>query len=752
MGETGCGKTRLIRFMCQLQAGAVAVDGPKNMVLMKVHGGTTANDILRKVEESEKLALHNKERHKVDTVLFFDEANTTEAIGLIKEVMCDQRMNGKPLTHGSNALKIIAACNPYRRHTRDMIERLEMAGLGYHIRAEKTDDRLGRIPLRQLVYRVQALPPSMLPLVWDFGQLNSEVEELYIKQIVARYVHSGQIPVGSEHVISSVLAASQRFMRETESECSFVSLRDVERAMNVLVWFYKHKEVAILLKDQFYEDHMEDDVDEEEEEDEEPDEYEPLDYLTQALVLSLGVCYHACLQEEREAYRNNISKYFTHPCVLTEGGDQMLEEINRCQDVFLKQLKLGPNIARNAALKENVFMMVVCIELRIPLFLVGKPGSSKSLAKTIVADAMQGEAAASPLFKTFKQVHMSSYQCSPLSTPEGIVGTFRQCSRFQEGKDLNRFVSVVVLDEVGLAEDSPKMPLKTLHPLLEYGCDDEDNPPPHKKVAFIGISNWALDPAKMNRGILVSRGVPDEDELKDSAEGICSTDEIVLSRIQPMIPALAKGYLKLYKIQNKEFFGLRDFYSLVKMVYGFSKASGDPPTWRQLVHAIRRNFGGLDDIDPVKVFNKQLHNVDKRQERGPNDPDCDPAGLIRASLVGLDRGILNMESESRYLLVLTENFAALGILQQQLLSMEDTVIIFGSSFPKDQEYTQVCRNINRIKVCMETGRTVVLLNLESLYESLYDALNQYYVYFGGQRYVDLGLGTHRVKCRVHNEF
>lgn len=37
---------------------------------------------------------------------------------------------------------------------------------------------------------------------------------------------------------------------------------------------------------------------------------------------------------------------------------------------------------------------------------------------------------------------------------------------------------------------------------------------------------------------------------------------------------------------------------------------------------------------------------------------------------------------------------------------------------------QVCRNINRIKVCMETGKTVILLNLESLYESLYDALNQ----------------------------
>ena len=39
-------------------------------------------------------------------------------------------------------------------------------------------------------------------------------------------------------------------------------------------------------------------------------------------------------------------------------------------------------------------------------------------------------------------------------------------------------------------------------------------------------------------------------------------------------------------------------------------------------------------------------------------------------------------------------------------------------------HLQICRNINRIKVCMEMGQTVILLNLENLYESLYDALNQ----------------------------
>ena len=33
MGETGCGKTRLIRFMCNLKAGPF---GPQNMILVKV--------------------------------------------------------------------------------------------------------------------------------------------------------------------------------------------------------------------------------------------------------------------------------------------------------------------------------------------------------------------------------------------------------------------------------------------------------------------------------------------------------------------------------------------------------------------------------------------------------------------------------------------------------------------------------------------------------------------------------------------
>jgi hypothetical protein len=46
--------------------------------------------------------------------------------------------------------------------------------------------------------------------------------------------------------------------------------------------------------------------------------------------------------------------------------------------------------------------------------------------------------------------------------------------------------------------------------------------------------------------------------------------------------------------------------SLMKMVYSFSERSNKKPTWYQLKHAILRNFGGLDKINPADVFDTCL--------------------------------------------------------------------------------------------------------------------------------------------------
>ncbi|XP_008284914.1 E3 ubiquitin-protein ligase RNF213-like [Stegastes partitus] len=723
MGETGCGKTRLIKFMCELRrCGAPA----ENMKLVKVHGGTTSDMIYEKVKEAEILARANTENHQCDSVLFFDEANTTEAISSIKEIICDNSVQGQQLD-SETGLQIIAACNPYRKHTDKMIERLEASGLGYRVRAQEAEDRLGSIPLRQLVYRVHVLPPSMIPLVWDFGQLNDSTEQMYIEQIVLRQAKTNLVDKRYIPTITKVLSLSQKFMREKKDECSFVSLRDVERCMQVFVWFHRNHDRFAKDLNAFFQQQSQRQGDK--------SKFSPAsDRVIWSLLMATGVCYQSCL-ESKEQYQKAISQILPRDYK----PQRIQQEIQLMQDLLLSGVPMGKTIARNEALKENFFMMVVCVELRIPLFIVGKPGSSKSLSKTLVADAMQGPTSHSELYKRLKQIHLVSFQCSPHSTPEGIINTFKQCARFQESKNLDEYISVVVLDEIGLAEDSPKMPLKALHPLLEEGCVD-DEPQPHKRVGFIGISNWALDPAKMNRGIFVSRGDLHQQELIKSAKGICSSEEKVLEKIKHLFKPFAKAYMTVCE-EAKGFFGLRDFYSLIKMVFSITKMSNECPNPDQITGAVLRNFSGKDDVNVIEFFSKELREYFANATITTID-------MIEQSIFPASQ----ME-ESRYLLILTKNFAALQILQQIFFSHEiHPEVIFGSSFPKDQEYTQICRNINRVKVCMETGQTVVLLNLQNLYESLYDALNQYYVTLGGQKYVDLGLGTHRVKCRVHPNF
>jgi len=113
------------------------VQGMKHLVHVKIHGGTTANEIEIAVEKAEKQARNNKtgfkikngEETPITALLFFDEANATEYIGLIKEIMCDLTCNGRPIDILSG-LKIVAAVNPYRKHSTEMIEKLEEAGLG----------------------------------------------------------------------------------------------------------------------------------------------------------------------------------------------------------------------------------------------------------------------------------------------------------------------------------------------------------------------------------------------------------------------------------------------------------------------------------------------------------------------------------------------------------------------------------------------------------------------------------------------
>ena len=133
---------------------------------LQVHGGTTKSDIEKAVRKAEVLASKealgyanedkNTTKEVFGTVLFFDEANTTEHINLIKEIVCDRSMHGNKL---HDDLRMVAACNPYRRlievivlsiifyfphrHSDEMIRKLDSAGLGFHKKSCDAREKLG---------------------------------------------------------------------------------------------------------------------------------------------------------------------------------------------------------------------------------------------------------------------------------------------------------------------------------------------------------------------------------------------------------------------------------------------------------------------------------------------------------------------------------------------------------------------------------------------------------------------------------
>ena len=564
MGETGCGKTKLIEFYSAIKRLKVQALHPRlrinNFLILRVHGGTDAQRIQLEIRKAEKLSRHNFKEHRLQTLLFLDEANTTAALELVAEAVLERTLLGDPIQ--APHLRFALALNPCRKHSKEAIQKLENAGLGYHVQdlelglQHRFDD--GAVPLRQLVYRVNPLPPSLVPLVWDFGFLSSDTEDLYIRQMIGRFVRQlsedeSELVIGEaeSRVVAEVLCAAQHFMKELKSESSFVSLRNIERTLRCLRWF--------LEKDDLFFGEVEGRVAE-------------VGELSRALVLSLSVCYRSSLSEKRREFDECVGQKFVAPVALAGGWRTIPWVVEWVSRLFLNDAKrVDVRVAPNEALRENVFLMSVTSQLGIPLFLVGKPGSSKSLGRTIVAESMKGETREDGgVYQELKEIQMVTYQCSPLSTAEGVAGVFRQCAARQEqaSSSLAKLAVLPVFEEIGMAEDSPRMPLKALHGLLEEGCaglDGEEVKPWHR-TGFIGISNWALDPAKMNRGIFLSRSLPGRDQLIQTAQHICGKDSnsSTYRKISTFIQPLTEAYLEVYKRQDRdyEFYGLRDFYSL----------------------------------------------------------------------------------------------------------------------------------------------------------------------------------------------
>ena len=706
MGETGCGKTSLVRYLADISEVQFEV--------LSIHAGIDETTIVHKVREvNQNAKLHLDNNYWI----FLDEINTCDHLGVINSIICHRYFQGDTLAPN---VTVLAACNPYRLRTQSTIL---TAGLQGKV---KTDE------LSRLVYRVHPLPEALIDFVWDYGSLNEKDEKFYISKMVTSVFEGHCNSSMYVTLLTDLLAMSQNVVRKTEDTDSCVSLRDVDRCKKLIIWFLqflREKKTKILF------------------------EY---GIEIKAIVLGLAVSYHSRFADvkTRAKYRENIS-HLVSKSFRTMNSKTVLEIIRDEQNDILNRMVLPSGIAKNTALQENVFVVLVCILNKIPIFLVGKPGCSKSLSMQLIRSNLRGKDSKDVLFQTMPQLFCVSFQGSESSTSDGIMKVFEKAKNYQKHNEKD-VLSVVILDEIGLAEVSRFNPLKVLHGLLEPGNGQNLN------IAVVGISNWALDAAKMNRAVHLSRPDMDLDELKYTGYSISSAivDEMrndqdmdtsdyddygyFAKKLKDLFNEIAIAYFKYVSSRQKfaNFHGLRDYYSLIKYIGRCSEVfkNGDDNLESDIIlKGIARNFGGLptEMVGIVEIFQESFPSLRNKM-------------MFVTELI---KDNLNDDS-CRHLMLITNGDSVISVLESHLNETNRPFeIIFGSHFDDDLSDDYNYRILSRIILCMEQGLVLILKGLESIYGSLYDMLNQNYTVVGNKKNCRIALGHYsNPMCHVHDSF
>ena len=356
------------------------------------------------------------------------------------------------------------------------------------------------------------------------------------------------------NLASQSIIEAQEYIRE-KNDVSSVSLREIGRFVifyNFFVEFFRRKKKLFenleqnldLEKIDIFYNNLTD--------------YEIYKY---SINLSIYLCYYLRLnnRKHRDNFKVKMNKYF---------GYDFTEIPKREQEFIINNIETKEDIAKNRVLLENIFALFVCIYTKVPLFIIGMPGYSKSLSVELLYKSMKGEISDNFLFKSLPQLIMNSYQGSLGITSEEVLKIFKRARRIFKRQcydNLSKIISIFFFDDMGIAEKSPNNPLKILPLNLEYEYNEG-----RKKIAFVGISNSPLNPLIMDKGLHISIPQLDFEELKYTAQALAESYNIRLARRhKDLFEVLTLTYydykfelIKKY-INKKDFHGILDFYQLI---------------------------------------------------------------------------------------------------------------------------------------------------------------------------------------------
>ena len=461
----------------------------------------------------------------------------------------------------------MAACNPHRANS--------LAG-----------QALSRLQPAQWFagsYYVRPFHQTLQMLMWNYGSLRTAQENEYID--TKMMMIEPEMEPNRCTFLSKLISMSQRLVRDYAAQHlqhhsnhpiemvkvmskSTVSQRDIQRVFILYKWLKK----SFMILGKYYDDMN--------------DETQMLSIKLRALFVALAVVYYFRLNNE---YRKKFSDELeqagppSHWKTSARFKAALADEL----DWTINNMTLSPGIAKTEALKENVYATVVCTMTRIPLIIVGQPGSSKTLSFKIVSMNLLGQESPNAVFRTcevFKALDPHFYQCSRNSSSVEIEIVFqRAIDRQASLHELSgNKLSVVMMDEAGLPERSHES-LKVLH----YYLDDQ-------KVAFVGISNHILDAAKMNRAVTLFRPEICQQDVEVLAKGCLLKDT-------SYVKGFSHSYLDVMRdasIQVNTFFGLRDFIHFC----AYLRRSEKPISPELVIRSLERNFNGSNHFGVMSRY------------------------------------------------------------------------------------------------------------------------------------------------------
>ena len=710
MGETGVGKTKLLEMLATLYG-----KGTCRWEKLQIHAGTTDQKIVSFIDEvTEKVKNEGKENET--TWIFFDEINTCNSLGLITEIMCNHTYLGKKINKN---FIFLGACNPYRILKKQM----KTTGLVYYNMKEKSK-------LNNLVYTVNPLPHSLLNFVFDFASLEHRDEEKYIRNtiisIISKIKRTGLIKNIDQNDLNKItneiidsIVICHDFIREKYDQSS-VSMREIRRFGLFFEYFIKYFN--------------------------EFDKASDRKIMKSSLNVTLYLCYYLRLNDKsyREALSRKLDKFFKNSFLKTPEN-----EITKITQEMV--IEKGKGIALNRALRENLFTCFTCIDNNVPLIIVGKPGTGKSLSFQILYNTLKGQYSDSDMFKKKGKLYRYYYQGSETSTAEGIEQVFSKARKAQTKNLEKNIITLVFFDEMGLAERSSNNPLKVIHFLLERDSNDS--------VPFLGISNWKLDAAKINRALSLTITDYDIEDLEETAISIAKALNVELSnKYQDYFKTLARTYFNYVQYsqdsikENKDFHGNRDFYNLIKIAMKelMEKENELAMNERTILTEIAlssldRNFGGLENS------NSKIKELFKKEYGYKYDQNVD---LEKSSSV-LDMIKKNiLDSNSRYLMLISEGNDASDIVKYLLNSLKRKFNeLVGSKYRRDIKSGRYSEEIlNKIKYIMETDNVLILRDLDMIYASLYDLFNQNFTCMGEKKFARIAFEYAKVSSEVNKDF